>query len=159
MTVMRLTYFSRNRLDHAGNSPNARMTKLLATSVANNRRDDVTSALIYDQKWFAQVLEGEDMVVSRTFERLLQDRRHSDVRLVKMQPVTDRRFKFWWLASVAWSRDNAEIFRHYAEGDSFDPQLMPTDRLGDLINAVVNHAAELQGKSTQWTTRNVTNAA
>jgi hypothetical protein len=158
MTPVRLTYFSRNRVDRLSGPMNDRVAEILATSVFHNRRDDVTGALVHDGKWFAQVLEGEETVVSRTFERILRDGRHSDVTLVKMQPVAARQFEFWWMASVAWSEDIADIFRHYGEGDRFDPQLMPSDRLGDLIEALVSRTAQLQGKA-KWTRRNATNAA
>src|SRR5258708_27826883 len=92
MILIRLTYFSRNRLDRFNGLMEDRVAELLATAVANNLRDDVTGALVYDPKWFAQILEGSENVVSRTFERILRDQRHADVSLVAMQPITERRF-------------------------------------------------------------------
>jgi hypothetical protein len=137
MMITRLTYYSRNRLDGAAGSIHDRIEDILIVSVANNRRDDVTGALIHDANWFAQVLEGDEAAVSATFERILRDRRHSDVRLVKIQPVSARRFAASWMTMIARSNDNADLFSHYGESEGFDPQLMLADRLGDLIEAVV----------------------
>jgi len=158
MIITRLTYFSRNHCDRPGRPPDDGIKDILIESVANNRRDDVTGALIHDQAWFAQALEGPEAVVSATFERILRDRRHSGVRLVKLQTVPARRFAAWWLAVVARTPDNADVFRHYGESECFNPELIATDRLGDLIEALVGRAAQLQERAT-WTTRSATNAA
>jgi hypothetical protein len=158
MIIVRLTYYSRNHVDQLAGPIRDRIHDILLESVTNNRRDDVTGALIHDDKWFAQVLEGSETMVSATFERILRDPRHSDVRLVKMQPVSVRRFEAWWMACVARSEDNADLFRYHCEGDRFDPQLIRPDRLGDLIEAVVARTPSHQGKAT-WTAGSVTNAA
>jgi Sensors of blue-light using FAD len=158
MIIVRLTYFSRNNCDRLGPSNPDHVNDILIESVANNRRDDVTGALIHDQKWFAQELEGPEAAVSAAFERILRDPRHSGVRLVKMGPVAARRFAAWWLAVVGHTPDNADLFRHYGQSECFDPELIAADRLGDLIEALVGRAPQQQGR-TPWTTRNGSNAA
>jgi hypothetical protein len=158
MIIIRLTFFSRNRLDRLPAPVTDRFSEILATSVTNNSRDDVTGALLYDSKWFAQVIEGAEDTVSRTFERILRDPRHSDVSLVKMETVIKRRFGFRWMASAAWRDDNSELFRQYAEDGRFDPSLMRPDRLGELIEAAVAATATSQGRKA-WTTGSDMNAA
>lgn len=155
MDLIRLTYFSRIRLqgpinDHVG--------EILATSVANNRRDNITGALVHDRKWFSQMIEGREGIVSAMFERILRDRRHSDVSLVTMQPVTKRRFASWWMAGIVHNEDNSDLFRHYGENDHFDPQLMRADRLRDLIEALADRATQVRG-SRPWGKSSATNAA
>ena len=132
MIIVRLTYYSRNLLDRLGGAIRDRIHDILIESVTNNRRDDVTGALIYDERWFAQTLEGPEPAVSATFERILRDPRHGE--------------------------DNAEIFRQHCESEPFEPPLMRADRLGDLIEAVAARAASHQGNAA-WTAGSVTNAA
>ena len=158
MNIVRLTYFSHNNVDRLDRPPDDCIQDILIESVANNRRDDVTAALVHDRKWFAQVLEGPEAAVSATFERILRDHRHRDMRLVKMRPVPARRFAAWWLAIVACTHDTADLFRHYGESECFDPELMPADRLGDLIEALLARAPPIQGRAS-WTARSVTNVA
>jgi hypothetical protein len=158
MIIVRLTYYSRNRIDRTAGPMHDRIHDILIESVANNRRDDVTGALIHDDKWFAQALEGPETLVSATFERILRDPRHSDVRLIKMQPVETRRFAAWWMACVPRGFENAELFRRHCESERFDPQLMRADRLGDLIEAVVAHTPRQQGKTAR-PGGSITNAA
>src|SRR5258708_9820929 len=92
------TYYSRNRTDRWGGPD--RIHDILIESVANNRRDDITGALIHDDKWFAQALEGPEAKVTAAFERILRDPRHSDVRLLRMEAVAERRFSACWFAFV-----------------------------------------------------------
>ena len=158
MTIVRLTYYSRNHVNKLPDPNHDRIHDILIESVTNNRRDDITGALIHDARWFAQVLEGPETTVSATFERILRDPRHSDVRLIKMQPVPTRRFGAWWMACVARSEDNADLFWHHCESECFDPQLMRAERLGDLIEAVAARTPRHQGMAA-WTTGSVTNAA
>jgi hypothetical protein len=158
MIIVRLTYYSRNRVDRPGGPAHDRIRDILIESVANNRRDDITGALIHDDRWFAQALEGPETKVTATFERILRDPRHSDVRLIRMQPVPARQFAPWWMACVARSDDNADLFRHHCESECFDPQLMRADRLGDLIEAVVERSPAHLGKAA-WTGGSATNAA
>jgi hypothetical protein len=158
MIIVRLTYYSRNRIDRSLGSAHDRIHDILIESVTNNRRDDITGALIHDDRWFAQALEGPETIVSATFERILRDDRHSDVRLIKMQPVPERRFAAWWMACVARGDDNADLFRHHCESECFDPRLMRPDRLGDLIEAVVARTLRHPGEAA-WTHGSVTNAA
>src|ERR1700730_12735355 len=125
MIIVRLTYYSRSRLaadprfraERSGGPAREAIHDILIESVANNRRDDITGALVHDDKWFAQVLEGPETIVSATFERILRDRRHCDGRLIKMQPVPARRFAAWWMACVTRSDDNADLFRHHCESE------------------------------------------
>jgi hypothetical protein len=67
MMLIRLTYFSRSRLDHWYGSKDCGIAEILATSVANNSRDCITGALICDDRWFLQALEGAENKVSATF--------------------------------------------------------------------------------------------
>ena len=158
MIIVRLIYYSRNRVDLSSGPINDPIHDILIESVTNNRRDDITGALIHDDKWFAQALEGPETMVSAAFERILRDPRHSDVRLIRMQPVPARQFAAWWMACVARSDDNADLFRHHCESECFDPQLMRADRLGDLIEAAVERSPSQLGKAA-WTGGSATNAA
>jgi Sensors of blue-light using FAD len=153
MILIRLTFFSRNRLTTLNNT--ASIAEIVATSAAHNLRNNITGVLLHDERWFAQALEGTERVISFTFERILRDDRHSDVTLVAMQPIEHRLYAFP-LRGFARGEDNDDVFRHYSEGERFDPRQMRADRLADLIEAVVDR--NVQG-GPLWTTRSVTTAA
>ena len=138
MILIRLTFFSRNRLDRLGGGS---VAEILATSRSNNQLDRITGAMIYDERWFAQEIEGTETALSVTFERILRDRRHADVSLVTMQPVAERRYRDVAMIGVARSSKNNDLFRHYCEGARFDPRLMRPDRISDLVGAVIVRAS------------------
>jgi hypothetical protein len=52
--------------------------------------------------------------------------------------------------------DNADLFRHYAEDERFDPRQMRADRLSDLIEAVVDRGAT---GGPAWMKKRTSNAA
>jgi hypothetical protein len=141
--ITRLIYYSRICASSRAPALHKCVEDILIQSVANNRRDNITGALIHDRKWFAQVLEGDEAAVSETFARILRDPRHCDVRLVRMQLVSARWFSDSWMSMFARDERNADLFRHYTEGESFEPPLMSAERLGDLIEAL---AAGTQGQ-------------
>ena len=169
MQLVRLLYFSRNRLAQFDGPIEARLAELVAAATAHNLRDGVTGVLVHDDKWFAQALEGEQDSISRTFERILRDSRHCDVTLITMRPVGVRRFGSAPVQSIAWSEDKAEIFRHYGEGPRLQPQLIAADRLADLLEVLLQHANQPSSRApslaphptrgAQWQTGNATNAA
>jgi Sensors of blue-light using FAD len=156
MLMMRLIYFSRQSLDQWYDDKELGIAEILAISVANNQRDGITGALISDDCWFVQALEGGERDVSTTFERILRDRRHRDVSLVTMEAVAERRFPDFAMVCVCRNQDNGDLFRHYGEDDRFDPRQIRRDRLSDLIEAVVRHGPT---GGTAWTTKSATSAA
>ena len=58
------------------------MDELLAKSRENNNRDQVTGKLIYTNKNFFQLLEGDSEVLDETFKRIKNDKRHTDIFLL-----------------------------------------------------------------------------
>ena len=156
MMLIRLTYFSRNRLADWYDSKDCGIAEILATSVANNLRDCITGALICDDRWFVQALEGGESKVSAAFERILRDQRHRDVSLVTMQAVAERRFPNFAMVCVFRDEDNSDLFRHYCEDEQFDPRQMRADRLSDLIEAVVDRGAT---GGPAWMKKRASNAA
>src|SRR5262245_35507643 len=156
MMLIRLTYFSRNRLADWYGTKDCGIAEILATSVANNLRDCITGALICDDRWFVQELEGAESKVSAAFERILRDQRHRDVSLVTMQAVSGRRFPNFAMACLFRDEDNCDLFRHYGEDEIFDPRKMRADRLSDLIEAVADRTVT---GGPEWMKKHVTNAA
>jgi len=69
--------------------------EILKTSGANNRRDGVSGLLCYKNQCFAQVLEGQELDVLRTFVRILRDPRHTDVAILSIGAVSELMFEQW----------------------------------------------------------------
>ena len=74
--------------------------EISASSSLRNRQHGLTGALSVGGGWFAQVLEGPRRALLSTFDRLLHDPRHTDIRLIDFAPTKARAFAAW---SMGWS--------------------------------------------------------
>lgn len=89
---------------------NAMLAGILSSARRNNRRDDITGALICRHDLYLQLLEGPLAIIDALFTRITVDDRHSDVRLLLTDDVADRMFPAWAMLddeapSLFWSPD------------------------------------------------------
>lgn len=90
MRMQQLIYASRP----FGYDP-AMLSAILATSRVRNAQLDITGALICRSDVFIQLLEGPVGKVETLFEKIEQDDRHVDVRVLVRGQVKDRLFPQW----------------------------------------------------------------
>ncbi len=76
------------------------LADILRASRSNNAECGVTGALMLCGKWFAQVLEGPEDEVRRTFDRISLDGRHYAVEIREDGMVPARAFSRWAMANV-----------------------------------------------------------
>jgi len=69
--------------------------RLLAHSFLNNRKYHITGLLIYKNKQFAQVIEGEEDAIERVWAKIQLDPRHKDIQLLSKEPILNRSFTKW----------------------------------------------------------------
>lgn len=68
---------------------------ILECAQRNNVRDGITGYLVYSRPYFLQCLEGKRSVVSRLFERLYRDPRHSRIEIASVREISCREFSEW----------------------------------------------------------------
>jgi len=73
----------------------AALQAILEKARSRNEQDAVTGFLLYADESFLQILEGEEAVLTATFDRIAQDPRHTDLRLLQRSPISQRRFGSW----------------------------------------------------------------
>lgn len=72
------------------------LQELLTKSRAWNAGLDVTGMLLFKGRTFMQVLEGNDECLTKIFEeRILLDPRHTSVRLLWKNSISERSFANW----------------------------------------------------------------
>ncbi len=75
--------------------------EILDVSQRNNAQDEITGILMYHDKLFFQVLEGERGVVENCyFERICDDPRHTSLSLMWANLVQRRTFSDWAMGYV-----------------------------------------------------------
>jgi len=68
---------------------------ILKTSRENNKKNDISGMLLYDNGSFIQVLEGEHSVVDDTFINIQNDVRHNNILVMQNRDVNSREFADW----------------------------------------------------------------
>lgn len=133
MPLSRLIYVSEARFDPKEGSLFSQLTGIMRASVRNNRAAGVTGALVFDDAWFLQALEGERRDVWQTFERINADERHANCLLVAMGEVNERVFNSWWMGLAMRDVNTEASFRPHMRGGILDPRAMSADDILGLM--------------------------
>jgi hypothetical protein len=115
--VFRLIYRSRNRI-----LPDRRKTELgelFSKARSNNKKRDITGALLISGDWFAQTLEGDEDTIRALFATIARDGRHERVSILAEETVPARLFSKWAMARV--SADGGPDIPLIAHTDGISP--------------------------------------
>jgi hypothetical protein len=69
--------------------------QIVQSARRNNRQDGLTGALLGNETWFVQVLEGPSRRLHSTLNRILADERHHDVFIFEVVVAPARIFGLW----------------------------------------------------------------
>ncbi|KQO69061.1 blue light sensor protein [Methylobacterium sp. Leaf102] len=91
-SLVHLIYFS--RLNLAADAPTRarQLGEITRQAQKKNEFSVITSFLIVEQNFAAQIIEGERASVSDTFNRIGNDTRHRDVQIVEWREIVKREF-------------------------------------------------------------------
>ena len=111
MPLIRLLYYSENRIGIARR--HSIIADLKAVSVKRNRESEVTGALLYDDEWFVQTLEGQERAVEETLQRIMKDPRHANVEVVVRKQIPERKFGQWAMGFAERTPETQAYFGHH----------------------------------------------
>jgi hypothetical protein len=91
-TLIHLIYFS--RLNLAADAPTRaqQIGEITRQAQKKNEFAVITSFLVIEQNFAAQIIEGERVSVNDTFNRINNDTRHRDVQIVEWREIVKREF-------------------------------------------------------------------
>ena len=69
--------------------------KIVEDAQINNEKSDVTGLLLFNKGNFMQLVEGQALTVEALYEKILQDNRHTEVKLLLKESITHRNFSNW----------------------------------------------------------------
>jgi hypothetical protein len=80
------------------------IANILAVSRVYNEAAGITGGLINTSHAFAQLLEGPTNAIDDLMERIAIDRRHENVRILRLDVIRDRQLPGWSMAySGSWT--------------------------------------------------------
>jgi len=86
----------------------------------NNRKNEVTGLLLFNSGNFMQVVEGCVPNVENLYEKIRQDNRHTEVKLLLKESITHRNFSAWTMGFKnieKLKKINPEVLNPFLEDD------------------------------------------
>lgn len=65
---------------------------VLKASLAQNGNKDITGVLLYSQKQFMQILEGDKIEILKLYDKIKKDKMHCKTVMVSLSPIKERYF-------------------------------------------------------------------
>ncbi|WP_460457371.1 BLUF domain-containing protein [Arenimonas alkanexedens] len=120
--LLRLTYASRARFDNVNGSAgiHPEVARILIQSRRNNPRRGLVGALYFGDGCFFQCLEGPTAEVEALYQRLHDDPRHHDIRVLAREVVLRPSFSGWSMKLVPNASEVRRLMARHGRA-SFDP--------------------------------------
>lgn len=71
------------------------LMNILNTSIKNNAQNAITGVLIYREKKFIQLLEGQEKTITDLYQRIEQDKRHTNCEILHSSHIAERNIEQW----------------------------------------------------------------
>lgn len=140
MPLFRLIYTSRttDKLSLAD------FRSVIERSAARNRESGITGMLVFGNGHFLQILEGARSAVTATFLRIAKDARHTQLEILDVSEIIERRFSSWGMQLVCLShsqKDYQQLLLKHGVTERFDPEQWTADAAQRFMQGVceVNH--------------------
>ncbi len=117
MSLSRIVYFSENKIEPA--QRDRQIAELQRVAVSRNRRRHITGALVHDDRWFAQALEGEIEFVEEI--------------LASISILPERLFGKWSMGFAARTLENEPLFGLHGFNANRTPSIMSEKNLLKLM--------------------------
>ncbi|AWN46950.1 blue light sensor protein [Methylobacterium terrae] len=145
--IHQLVYYSRNTVPGGDRAMLTNMREILTVSQRNNSRDGVTGFLIFDKTWFVQILEGERVRVTGTYDRIARDPRHIGAAVIDVRDVPARLFPNWTMGGAMRTPEVQEVYLQHGFGGPLDPVRLKSGQIVDLaLDLQAFEASRRQGQ-------------
>jgi len=104
---------------------------ILTSSFKYNQDKQISGALIYGLGFFIQCLEGDEDTVHALYQKIAQDTRHYDVKIISEKSIDERHFPQWHMSLM-----NMSAYKSITDKTDFNPYDMSSDELLALIDQV-----------------------
>lgn len=106
--ILRLLYTSQARIDLT----EAEVLDILSKSREYNQMARVSGILCYSKRDFIQVLEGPEKNVLNLYNKIIEDPRHQQCKLVSIDLTDKRIFESWSMGYINVSGSKMQQLRH-----------------------------------------------
>lgn len=114
MSIFSIAYVSDSRLDDLVIDTRVEIAKILEVARLRNATAGVTGALMFNERMFTQVLEGEESAVRSIMAAIQRDPRHRDISILATGRVPYRSFISWSMAFAGTSEGARAYYSAFA---------------------------------------------
>lgn len=82
------------------------LLNILSQARSFNSENELTGCLLYNDRHFVQILEGEFNTLNELYARIRKDSRHHDVITLHMKEIASRAYPDWTMAFKALEADD-----------------------------------------------------
>jgi hypothetical protein len=135
--LVRLLYVSRSM----GPESSAHVEAISQQARDHNVGHGITGILCYSGDLYLQVLEGGRAAVNALYGKILSDKRHKDVVLLKYDEITERRFSGWTMGHANMTKLNPSLLLKYSELPELNPYAVSGEVSMALLDELIATAA------------------
>ena len=106
--MKRITYISRLTTPIS----NKEIESIGIVSSRNNSRINITGTLVFFEKMFFQIIEGDDKKVDQLYDKIGKDKRHHDILRLKTEyDIGERLFPDWYMKTINLDNNVDDLLR------------------------------------------------
>ncbi len=87
------------------------LLNILSKARSFNAENNLTGCLLYNNRNFVQILEGEFNTLNELYNRIRKDSRHHDVITLHMKEIDNRAYPDWTMAFKALEADDMKSIK------------------------------------------------
>ena len=144
--LVQIIYVSRSSEVSAANFTGIepKIARILTKSRINNRKNGLAGVLYFGDGCFFQCLEGSEIEVDKLYDKLLQDPRHTDLKLISRKQITHLSFTNWAMKYVPLENKlNAELkAAGYSRFDPYEFDAVMTAKVLKLLQTSSNEDSQ-----------------
>lgn len=131
--LVSLTYIGKNTKKDNG----VGLTRTLEKWRRDNEKSDITSALVLNDSYLIQNIEGSRPVINEVLAKLINEYSHMTPHIIDIEEVATRKwddFLIKYLTSSA--QDEEYTLKNFSAGADFNPYLMKKTQIISFMNAI-----------------------
>lgn len=134
--LAQLVYVSNRKKKPAENE----IEEILDACKRNNPALGITGALLYSDKKFMQLVEGENKVIMELYDKIKGDTRHENCVMLSYMSIKERAFPSWHMGCKNFSTDEISYRTDISATDraSFSSLLNGKKENGDKIKQIIS---------------------
>ncbi len=134
-SLYRLVYASRATFKPFAteNGIDGNIAKILEESRINNEKRNLVGALYYGSGCFFQCLEGEKQDIDMLYAKLLQDKRHRDLKVLATYPIDKIGFASWEMKYATIDHEVRQFLKQHSIA-KFDPYKFDESMTNELVS-------------------------